>query len=268
MIKQYISFTSYSILLNGTKFRKFSPTRGLKQWNPILPYLFIITAKILSRLLTRAEANNQIHGIKVSRNAIPFNNLFYVDDVLFSRANEDETRTLVNTLYLCGSMSGQSPDLTKSSLLFSKNANDQTKTSLVNVLNIQQTNISITHLGNLLCIQRNKTLEFNKIIDVITTNTEWWRSKFLSSAGKATPIIPVIQASPIYTMSTFQVPTIIWDKANSLVKKFWWNANRNQKHVCAFINWKDVCKWKIREIWALNHFSIWTKLYWESMASI
>lgn len=69
-------------------------------------------------------------------------------------------------------MSGQSPDLTKSSLLFSKNANDQTKTSLVNVLNIQQTNISITHLGNLLCIQRNKTLEFNKIIDVITTNTE------------------------------------------------------------------------------------------------
>lgn len=33
-----------------------------------------------------------------------------------------------------------------------------------------------------------------------------------------------------------------YNKNDALLRKFWWNSNSNQKYVCAFTNWKDICK--------------------------
>lgn len=50
------------------------PTRGLRQGNPLSPYLFFIASKALSRLLKSAECSEKIFGFCVARKA-PYNAL-------------------------------------------------------------------------------------------------------------------------------------------------------------------------------------------------
>ncbi|CAD6343412.1 unnamed protein product [Miscanthus lutarioriparius] len=49
-----------AILLNGTPGRWFQCRRGLRQGDPIYPYLFIIVSDVLQRLIQRASANGEL----------------------------------------------------------------------------------------------------------------------------------------------------------------------------------------------------------------
>ena len=49
-----ISTTRFSILVNGTPMGFIHNTRGLRQGNPLLPYLFVIGTEALSCLINRA----------------------------------------------------------------------------------------------------------------------------------------------------------------------------------------------------------------------
>ena len=55
---------------NGYKVGPIVPGRGLRQGDPISPYLFIICAKCLSSILREYEVRGLIHCCKVARNLI------------------------------------------------------------------------------------------------------------------------------------------------------------------------------------------------------
>ncbi|XP_026417281.1 uncharacterized protein LOC113312760 [Papaver somniferum] len=65
LIHQCISTTSMAVLVNGSPGKFFKPSRGLRQGDPLSPYLFLFCMKALSRYLTHAETQQQIHGIKI-----------------------------------------------------------------------------------------------------------------------------------------------------------------------------------------------------------
>jgi hypothetical protein len=46
---------SFSILINGKISQQFYPNRGLKQGDPLSPYLFILCANVFSNLITKAQ---------------------------------------------------------------------------------------------------------------------------------------------------------------------------------------------------------------------
>ena len=115
VIMQCVSSTSFSILLNGQPTRRFWPTRGLRQGDPLSPFLFIICAECLSSILRDAEAKKEIHGLKIGKKANVISHLFFADDsVLFTRANEVEVEKILEILSTYEAASGQKLNMEKS----------------------------------------------------------------------------------------------------------------------------------------------------------
>lgn len=63
-----VTIVSYSVVINGHIRKKFLPTRGLKQGNPLSSFLFLLCGEGLSSLLTLATNGGLFKDVKVNRN--------------------------------------------------------------------------------------------------------------------------------------------------------------------------------------------------------
>lgn len=59
----------YVYQVNGSRSRVVSPSRGLRQGDPLSPYLFIVVFDVLSRLITKACSEFAIHGLNLASGA-------------------------------------------------------------------------------------------------------------------------------------------------------------------------------------------------------
>lgn len=66
-----VSTVSYSISFNSSSIGPITPKRGLRQGDPLSPYLFLLRVEGLSSLLSKVVANGVIHDCKISSNADP-----------------------------------------------------------------------------------------------------------------------------------------------------------------------------------------------------
>lgn len=117
-----ITSVRFSFKLNGCIFGKFVPSRGLRQGDPISPYLFLICADAFSTLLTRAASLHDIHGIRVCRGAPVVSHLFFADDsIIFANASVQECSNIANIISTYERASGQRVNYDKTQISFSKN---------------------------------------------------------------------------------------------------------------------------------------------------
>ncbi|KAA3453143.1 VQ motif-containing protein 1-like [Gossypium australe] len=85
-----IGTVSYQILLNGEPSKPIKPSNGLRQGDPLSPYIFIPCQNILSAMLMKAEADGVIKGIKLGRRSVAINHLLFADNsLIFYKLNRD-----------------------------------------------------------------------------------------------------------------------------------------------------------------------------------
>ncbi|XP_028106541.1 uncharacterized protein LOC114305626 [Camellia sinensis] len=78
------SSTSVSCLVNGSPSEELCPPKGLRQGDPISPFLFIIAAEGLNMLLSRAREIGLIKGVMIGDEGVKLSHLQFADDtVLF-----------------------------------------------------------------------------------------------------------------------------------------------------------------------------------------
>ena len=121
-IMECVSSVNYTLLINGSISQSFKPSRGLRQGDPLSPYLFLMCANILSLALLKTEHNHDIMGVKLGRNGLSFTHLFFVDDsLLFFRNDAKSIATLRSTLEWYCALLGQKINLDKFDLFCSPN---------------------------------------------------------------------------------------------------------------------------------------------------
>jgi hypothetical protein len=116
-----VSTISFAILINGSPTRYFFPKRGLRQGDPLSPYLFIICADVLSAMISKAHSEKLIQGVKIAPTAPEITHLFFADDsLMFCRANKEETSHIQAIITQYQMASGQMVNYNKSEIIFSK----------------------------------------------------------------------------------------------------------------------------------------------------
>lgn len=73
----------YAILINGQPTRYITPTRGIRQGDPLSPYLFILCAEGLSAMISKAVACQSIKGLVMCHGAPTLHHLFFANDNFF-----------------------------------------------------------------------------------------------------------------------------------------------------------------------------------------
>ena len=198
MISQCISTPSFFILINGSPAGFFTSNRGIRQGDPISPFLFILVTDVLSRLFLQKEADSSLQGIKIARNCPPISHLMFVDDlVVFSRANHDDLATVQSCLTQFQTWSGLSINKRKSAITFSRNVSPSCKISLRNLIGLNQPTSKNFYLGLPTHIQRGHQAQFNTILEKINSRISGWKAKILSQAAKATLIKSVLKLNTI-----------------------------------------------------------------------
>ena len=89
-VMRCVSTPSFSVQINGKAYGNVIPSRGLRQGDPLSPYLFLICAEGFTSLLAKVELDGKLHGVAVCRNAPCITNLLFANDSLICQANKDE----------------------------------------------------------------------------------------------------------------------------------------------------------------------------------
>lgn len=75
-----VSTVTYEVNVNGKRTRTIRQSRGLRHGDPLSPYLFILVANVLSRLLEEQVARGNMNGKRSKAGCPEIHHLFFVDD--------------------------------------------------------------------------------------------------------------------------------------------------------------------------------------------
>lgn len=166
LVIQCVSSVKYRVKINGLKSDFIIPQRGLRQGDPISPFLFILCAEWLARKLQDHQESRRFNGISVCRGAPAITHLFFADDsIFFSKADVHNARILINSLKEYQLLSGQIINTGKSGIVFSRNVDLTVRKGIMDVLRIEQTETHSKYLGLPLSCGRKKAEVFRYLIE-------------------------------------------------------------------------------------------------------
>lgn len=96
LIIRCVASIDYIVGANGVPSKKFTTSKGLRQKDPLNPYLFFICARGFSALLHDAKINKVIKRVQLGRGPLSINHLSFADDSLLF---EDASMTRVEHIH-------------------------------------------------------------------------------------------------------------------------------------------------------------------------
>ncbi|KAL9676300.1 hypothetical protein QQ045_004513 [Rhodiola kirilowii] len=98
-MQECYSTAALSILINGSSTEDIPMERGLRQGVPLSPFLFLLAAEGLSRMLNKEVMAGLISGVVWGKNGSSLTHLQFADDtILFCRPDLEEVRFITQLL--------------------------------------------------------------------------------------------------------------------------------------------------------------------------
>lgn len=236
-----VTTVSYTVNFNGTQIGPINPSRGLRQGDPLSPYLFLFCVEGLSRMIQKSANEGKVQGCRICMQAPAITHLLFADDsFLFCRLELEEVMEVKTILQKYELHSGQAINLQKSGIYFSSNVRVDKQEEVKNVLGVYNDLSTGKYLGLPSLIGRSKKTTFNFLKDRLWSKLQGWAAKSLSKAGKAVLLRTVAQTIPSYAMSCFLLPKSLCAELERMMNSCWWGSQGNSRKGIKWASWTNM----------------------------
>ena len=240
-----IATTRFLILINGIPMSFFPSSRGLRQGDPISPYLFIMGMEVLSIMLKRAVTGGYSSSCNFrgsERNDLSISHLLFADDtIIFCEAKEDQLLHLSWILLWFEASSGLKINLDKSELIPVGNV---VKLNALDVeLGCRTGYLPSTYLGLPLGTSHKSMAVWDSVEERMRKRLALWNRNYISKGWRVTLIKSTLASLPLYQMSLIRMPAIVTKRLEKLQGNFLWGGGALEKKT-HLVKWKVVCSEK------------------------
>lgn len=235
-IMSCITSVRYSVKFNETLLSTFAPSRGLRQGDPLSPFLFLFVVYRLSLLLEERVAQGALSPVHICRRAPGISNLLFTNDtLLFFKATSEQANVVMNVLADYAWCTGQLINQEKCSIMFGEASPPDVQESVRSVLQVGSASFDDKYLGFPTPEGRMNKGKFQSLQEKLCKRIMQWGENFLSSGGKEILIKAVLQAIPVYVMGIFKLPDSICDELTKLTRNFSWGSEKGKRKA----HWKS-----------------------------
>ena len=221
-----ISTAKFSVMVNGSPAGFFSSSKGLRQGDPLSPYLFVMGMEVLSVLIRRAMEGGFISGCKIQRNrgrAVHIAHLLFADDtIVFCEAKKEYLTNLSWILFWFEAASGLKINLAKSEVI--PVGEVQRIEELAVELGCRVGKLPSIYLGLPLGVPNKATYGWDGIEERTRRRLALWKSQYISKGGRITLIKSTMGSMPVYQMSLFRMPMSVARRLEKLQREFLWGG--------------------------------------------
>ncbi|WJZ89517.1 hypothetical protein VitviT2T_008733 [Vitis vinifera] len=240
-----ISTAKFSVLINGEPAGFFSSSRGLRQGDPLSPYLFIMGMEVLSAFIRRAVEGGCISGCRIQRGrgqAVNISHLLFADDaIVFCEAKKDDMTFLSWILCWFEAASGLRINLAKSEIIPVGEVEEILEMAVE--LGCKVGKLPSTYLG----LPLGAPNKAGSVWDGVEERMRWklalWKRQYISKGGRIALIKSTLVSMPLYQMSLFRMPRVVARRLEKLQRDFLWGGGSMERKA-HLVNWERVCMGK------------------------
>lgn len=244
LIMSCVSSSSLSIVWNGKRLPSFSPTRGLRQGDPLSPYLFVLCMEKLSLAIQSEVTKGNWSPFQVPRNGPLISHLLFTDDVLFfTKAKSSQARLVSSMLEKFGRVSGLKVNVSKSRAFFSSGLPTSKARKCTQITQIREARSLEKYMGFPLIHGRSSKKDFEFITEKMNTRLASWKHRLLNRAGRMTLASSILSTIPSYYMQVCGLPQSVCDHIDKISRDFIWKGSQNKG--INLVNWQKVSMPKV-----------------------
>ena len=213
----------FSISINGGLVGYFKGSRGVRQGDPLSPYLFVMAINVLSKLLDAAAMHGVFqHHPKCKR--VRITHVCFADDLLiFVKGNMDSIKGIQHVLTQFYSFSGLQLNNTKSEI-FSSGISKEMLEGIHQETGFKIGELPVKYLGVPLVTRRLLAKDCEALMDRLKARITNWSTKMLSYAGRVQLIQSILFSIQNFWCRNFILPKEMLNMINQLCAGFLWHG--------------------------------------------
>ncbi|GKB62983.1 putative RNA-directed DNA polymerase [Tanacetum coccineum] len=214
--------------------------RGLRQGDPLSPYLFTIVMEVLSLMINRKIDECDEFKFHWRCSKVKLTHLCFANDLMiFSNGDVGSVSVIKAALNEFSRVSGLVPNMGKSQVFFG-NVHVHIRYAILNVLPFHVGSLPIRYLGVPLISSRLYKKHCDPLIDKVKSRLHNWKNKSLSFAGRLQLIKFVVSSIQVFWSFVFILLAYVSQVIDKLMRGFIWSQGELQKGK-AKVKWDDAC---------------------------